>query len=168
MTVPTMLTFNVYDDIQEEPDYYILNYAPGSRVCSVAIRQNVANVELFLNQIYIHSRTPQLPYNMLTEMMFRCMEINKIDLTGPSIAYEMLARRLCRHGTHPFAMVYGKNPNVNPLSYEKIEYRSAVQRAGILQGLLFEDISTAINVGLSQTYDGVKPVETPLEKVIKA
>lgn len=168
MTVPAMLKFNIYDDIQEDPDYFIITYSPNSTICSVAIRQNVINVELFLNQIYIHSKSPQLPYNIMTEMMFRCMEINKIDLTGPSITYELLARRLCRHGEKSFASVYGKNPKVDPFSYEKIEYRSAVQHAGILQGIVFEDISTAINVGLSQTYDGVEPTATPLEQVIKA
>jgi hypothetical protein len=57
---------------------------------------------------------------------------------------------------------------VNPLSYTKVAFREAVQRAGILQGLLFQDISTAINVGLSQTLNGIEPTVTPLEKVVKA
>jgi DNA-binding LacI/PurR family transcriptional regulator len=96
------------------------------------------------------------------------MELNRIDLEGPSITYEMLARRVCRHGTKPFAFVYGKSQNANPMSYSKEEFRTAVQRAGILQGLLFQDISTAINVGLSQTIRGIEPTPTPLEKVVKA
>lgn len=168
MTIPATLTFTIYDDIQEDPDYYIIPYDAGSDICSVAIRQDITNVEMFINQIYLHSRTAQLPYNLMTEMMFRCLEINGMDLTGPSITYEMLARRVCRHGHKPFAFTFGKNANVDPLKYDKLQYRDAVQRAGILQGLLFEDISTAINVGLSQSLNGIETTETPLEKVIKA
>lgn len=168
MTVPASLTFSIYDDVQEDPEYYIIPYEAGSTVCSVAIRQNVTNVEYFINQIYLYSKSPQLPYNIMTELMFRCLEINNIDLTGPSITYEMMARRVCRHNGKPFAFVFGKNGSVDPLKYDKLRYREAVQRAGILQGLLFEDISTAINVGLAQSLNGIEPTVTPLEKVIKA
>ena len=167
LTLPATMEFHVYDDVQETPDYYIISYDVGAKVCDVAIRQTVANVEFFINQVFLYSKSAQLPYNLMVDMMFRCMEINKIDLTGPSIAYEMLARRVCRHGGKPFAFVYGKG-GVDPMSYEKEPFRAAVQRAGVLQGLLFQDISTAINVGLSQTYNGVKPTVTPLEKVVKA
>lgn len=168
LTIPGSVDFKIYDDIQEDPEYYIIPYDTGSRVCSVAIRQNVANVEFFINQVFLYSKTPQIPYNIMVEMMFRCLEINRIDLTGPSITYEIMARRVCQHSGKPFAYVYGKHPDVNPLSYTKVAFREAVQRAGILQGLLFQDISTAINVGLSQTLNGIEPTVTPLEKVVKA
>lgn len=167
MTVPATLDFHIYDDVQEDPDYYILQYEPDSNICSVAIRQSVKNVEYYINQIYLHSKTAQIPYNMMTEMMFRCLEINKIDLTGPSITYEIMARRVCRSGGKSFALRFGQG-GVDPMSYDKEPFRVAVQRAGILQGLLFQDISTAINVGLSQSIDGVTPTTTPLEKVVKA
>jgi len=167
MTVPATLDFHIYDDVQEDPDYYILQYEPDSNICSVAIRQSVKNVEYYINQIYLHSKTAQIPYNMMTEMMFRCLEINKIDLTGPSITYEIMARRVCRSGGKSFALRYGQG-GVDPMSYDKEPFRVAVQRAGILQGLLFQDISTAINVGLSQNIDGITPTTTPLEKVVKA
>lgn len=167
LTVPTTLDFHIYDDVQETPDYYILQYEAGSKIASVAIRQSVKNVEFFMNQVYLYSKTAQIPYNMMTEMMFRCMEINKIDLTGPSITYEIMARRVCRSGGKSFALRYGQG-GVDPMSYDKEDFRTAVQRAGILQGLLFQDISTAINVGLAQTIDGIEPTTTPLEKVIKA
>lgn len=167
LTVPATLDFHIYDDVQEDPDYYILQYEPDSNICSVAIRQSVKNVEYYINQIYLHSKTAQIPYNMMTEMMFRCLEINKIDLTGPSITYEIMARRVCRSGGKSFALRFGQG-GVDPMSYDKEPFRVAVQRAGILQGLLFQDISTAINVGLSQSIDGVTPTTTPLEKVVKA
>jgi hypothetical protein len=167
LTVPATLDFHIYDDVQEDPDYYILQYEPDSNICSVAIRQSVKNVEYYINQIYLHSKTAQIPYNMMTEMMFRCLEINKIDLTGPSITYEIIARRVCRSGGKSFALRFGQG-GVDPMSYDKEPFRVAVQRAGILQGLLFQDISTAINVGLSQNIDGITPTTTPLEKVVKA
>lgn len=167
LTVPATLDFHIYDDVQEDPDYYILQYEPDSNICSVAIRQSVKNVEYYINQIYLHSKTAQIPYNMMTEMMFRCLEINKIDLTGPSITYEIMARRVCRSGGKSFALRFGQG-GVDPMSYDKEPFRVAVQRAGILQGLLFQDISTAINVGLSQSIDGITPTTTPLEKVVKA
>ena len=168
LTIPCSIRFNIYNSIQEDPNYYIIPYNPGETVCSAAIQQSLSNVEFFINQIFLYSKTPQLPYNLMVEMMFRCLEINGIDLNGPAIAYEMLARRVCRHNGKTFAKVYGKNPNVDQLSYDKEPYRTAVQRAGILQGLLFQDISTAINVGLSQTINGIEPEDTPFEKVIKA
>lgn len=167
LTIPTTLNFHIYDDVQEDPDYFILQYEAGSKICSVAIRQSLKNVEFYINQVYLYSKTAQIPYNMMTEMMFRCLEINKIDLTGPSITYEIMARRVCRAGNHSFAMKYGAG-GAAPLSYDKETFRTAVQRAGILQGLLFQDISSAITVGLAQTIDGVEPTVTPLEKVVKA
>lgn len=168
MTIPAMITFNIYEDIQENADYYILSYNPGSKICSVAIQKTYANCEMFLNQIYIHSKSPQVPYNLMTDMMFRSLEINGTDFDGPSIVYELLARRMCQKNGKPFAFVFGKAPGVDPMSYDKLRYREAVQKAGILQGILFEDISSAINVGLQQTLNGVKPEDTPLEMVIKA
>ena len=104
----------------------------------------------------------------MTELMFRCLEINSIDLTGPSITYELLARRVCRTGDHSFATTFGKNPNVDPMSYKKLRFRDAVQQAGVLQGILFQDVSRAMNVGLAQTLNGKKPTTTPLEAIIKA
>lgn len=167
LTLPTTLEFHIYDDIQEDPDYYILQYEAGSKICSVAMRQSIKNVEFYINQVYLYSKTAQIPYNMMTEMMFRCLEINGMDLTGPSITYEIMARRVCRSGNHSFAMKYGAG-GVSPMAYDKEPFRTAVQRAGILQGLLFQDISSAITVGLAQTIDGVEPTVTPLEKVVKA
>lgn len=168
MTVPAMLTFNIYEDTQEDQDYYILTYNPGSKMCSVAIQKTYANCEMFLNQVFIHSKNPQVPYNIMVDMMFRSLEINGTDFDGPSIVYELIARRLCQKNGKPFAFVFGKQPGVDPMSYDKLRYREAVQKAGILQGILFEDISAAINVGLQQTLNGVAPESTPLEMVIKA
>ena len=168
MTIPGMLSFNIYNDIQETEDHFIVSYDPGSNICSLKIQKSPVNAEFFINQIYLHSSVPQLPYNLITEMMFRCLEINNVDLTGPSIAYELLARAVCRSGNKSFAKVYGKPGEVDPMSYTKFRYREAVQRSGILQGILFEDISQSLNVGLAQTLNGIDPTPTPLEKIIRA
>jgi hypothetical protein len=168
MIVPASLNFNLYNDVQEDIDNYIITYDPGSEICSLGIQKSVANVEFFINQIYLYSKSPQVPYNLMTEMMFRCLDINGIDLTGPSITYELLARRVCRSGDHSFATTFGRNPGVDQMSYTKLPFRSAVQQAGVLQGILFQDISRSMNVGLSQTLNGKKPQTTPLESIIKA
>ena len=168
MIVPALLNFNVYDDIQEDIDNYIITYNAGSDICPLGIQKNVANVEYFINQIYLYSKSPQIPYNLMTEMMFRCLEINSIDLTGSAIAYEMLARRVCRKGDDTFAYSYGKNPNIDQFSYTKLRFREAVQRAGVLQAVLFQDISAGMNIGLSQTLNGKEPTKTPLETIIKS
>lgn len=168
MIVPAVLNFHIYNDIQEDIDNYIVSYDAGSTICSLGIQKNVANVEYFINQIYLHSKSPQVPYNLMTEMMFRCLDINGIDLTGPSISYELLARRVCRSGDHSFSTVYGKNASVDQMSYTKLKFREAVQQAGVLQGILFQDISASMNKGLAQTLNGKQPTTTPLEKIIKS
>jgi hypothetical protein len=167
LIVPAVLNFNIYDDIQEDMDNYIITYEAGSDICSLGIQKNIANVEYFINQIYLYSKSPQIPYNLMTEMMFRCLDINSIDLTGPAITYELLARRVCRSGDKPFAAVYGKNPNVDPMGYEKLRFRDAVQQAGVLQAVLFQDISSGMNKGLAATLNGKKSTPTPLEKIVK-
>lgn len=169
MIIPTILDFNLYSDPQETADHVIVSYEPGATITSLSMQKNIKNVQFFIESIYLHSKIPLIPYYLLTDMMFRCLEINSIDLTGPSITYEMLARRVCRIGetNTPFAFAYGKNPNIDQMSYTKLTYRTAVQRAGVLQGVLFEDISKAMNVGLSQTLNGEKTTSTPLEDLIK-
>ena len=167
LIVPAVLNFNIYDDIQEDMDNYIITYEAGSDICSLGIQKNIANVEYFINQIYLYSKSPQIPYNLMTEMMFRCLDINGIDLTGPAITYELLARRVCRSGDKPFAAVYGKNPNADPMGYEKLRFRDAVQQAGVLQAVLFQDISSGMNKGLAATLNGKKSTPTPLEKIVK-
>ena len=167
MIVPAVLNFNIYDDVQEDPDNYIVTYEPGSEMCALAIQKTAVNVEYFINQIYLYSKSPQVPYNLMTELMFRCLEINGVDLTGPAITYELLARRVCRHGDKSFAAVFGKG-NADPMGYEKVRYREAVQQSGVLQAILFEDISTGMNKGLAQTLNGKQPVITPLEQIIKS
>lgn len=168
MMIPAMLEFNVYNDIQQTPDYYIITYDPNSEICCLNIKQSPVNCEFFIKQIYYYGHSPQLPYDMLTESMFRCLEINNINLNGPAISYELLARAVCRYGNKSFAKVFGSKPGIDPMSYTKVTYREAVQRSGVLQGILFEDISTALNVGLSQSLDGIQPTPTPLEKIIRA
>lgn len=168
LIVPAMLNFNIYNDIQEDVDSYIITYEPGSNICALGIQKNAVNVEFFINQIYLYSKSPQLPYNLMTELMFRCLEINSIDLTGPAVSYELLARRVCRSGDKTFALVYGRNQNVDQMSYEKLRFRDAVQKAGVLQAVLFQDISTGMNKGLAMTLNGKKSTATPLEKVIRA
>ena len=169
MSIPAVLSFNVYSDIQEDVDNYIVTYEPEALVCNLGIQKSVANVEYFINQIFLYSKSPQMPYDLFLEMMFRCMEINSIDLTGPSITYELLARRVCRTGSgDTFAKTYGKDQNVDPLSYNKLRFREAVQNDGVLQGVLFQSISESMNKGLAATLNGKKPVETPLERIIKA
>lgn len=167
MSIPALLSFNVYSDIQEDIDNYIVTYEPDAKICNLGIQQSVVNVEYFINQIYLLSKSPQLPYNLMTEMMFRCMEINGIDLTGPSITYELLARRVCRSGNTTFAKTYGRNPNVDPLSYTKQRFREAVQDEGVLQGILFQNIPESIAKGLSATLNGKTPTPTPIEKIIR-
>ncbi len=168
MSIPAVLTFNVYSDIQEDIDNYIITYEPDSLICNLGIQKSVANVEYFINQIFLYSKSPQMPYDLFLEMMFRCMEINGIDLTGPSITYELLARRLCRDGNSTFAKTYGKNPSVDLLSYTKQPFRAAVQDSGVLQAVLFQDISTGLTKGLAATLNGKKPEDTPLERIVRA
>ena len=168
MIVPAVMTFNIYNDIQQTPDYYIMTFEPGSEVCYMNIQKTAVNCEFFIKQVYFYSSTPQIPYDLMTDLMFRCLEINDVDLAGPSISYELLARALCKSGNKPFASVYGSHPGVDPMSYIKLPYRESVQKAGVLQGILFEDISTALATGLSQTLNGVEPTPSPLEKVIRA
>lgn len=168
MTVPTMLSFNLYNDIQEDVDNYIITYDPESEITSIGITKSAVAVEFFINQIYLNSRIPQIPYKLLTEMMFQCLEINGIDLTGPAIIYELLARRVCRKGTQSFAKVYGADPNVDQMSYEKLPFREAVQRDGALQSVMFESLGAGINISLANTLNGIEPTPTPLENIIKA
>lgn len=169
MIIPTMLNFNLYQDPQETESHIVVSYEPDSIITSLSMQKNIKNVEFFINSVYLHSKSPQIPYYLLTDMMFRCLDINGMDITGPSITYEMLARRVCRiPGTNkPFAFAFGKNPQIDQMSYAKLTYREAVQRAGVLQGVLFEDVSKALNVGLAQTLNGETPTFTPLEELIK-
>ncbi len=168
LTIPAVKQFKLYEELGEDPNSYIATYEPDSEICDLGIQQNVVNVQFFLEQIFLNSKSPQLPYNLMVDMMFRCMELNKIDLTGPTITYELLARRLCREGSKPFAFVYGKNMGVDQMSYTKLPYRKAVHEAGPLQAILFQDIGTGVNRGLAMTLNGIEPEKTPLEKVVKA
>jgi hypothetical protein len=169
MIIPVMLPFNIYTEIQEDPEYYIISYEPDSIITNLGINKKYTNCEFFMNQIYMHSKSPQLPYSLMTEMMFRCLEINGTDFKGPAISYELLARRVCQNDKgEPFAFTYGKQKGVDPMSYKKLRFREAVQTAGVLQGVLFQDISTSMVKGLTQTLNGGKPIETPLETVVRA
>ena len=169
LTIPAMVTFNKYSVTQEDENYYIVSYDPESAICKMTINQHFVNCEFFINQVYLYSKSPQIPYNMLTELMFKCFEINKTDLRTPALGYEFLARRLCQTSNgESFAFAYGKDPNIDQMSYKKFAYREAVQKSGALQGILFQDLSTSANYGLAETLRGNKPEPTPLEYVIKA
>lgn len=169
MTIPSMVTFNKYSVMQEDENNYIVSYDPDSAICKMTINQTYQHAEFFINQVYLYSKSPQLPYNMLTEMMFKCFDMNKTDLKTPALGYEFLARRLCQTSSgQPFAFEYGKNPNVDQMSYKKFAFREAVQKSGALQGILFQDLSASANYGLAETLRGIKPEPTPLEYVIKA
>lgn len=171
LTIPSIMAFHVYSDIQEDMDNYILTYESNSIVTNVAIRESLANIEYYLNQVYLLNKQAIVPYEYLADLMFKCLTLNHKDLDGPSITYECLARELCRNPENenePFAYVYGKNPKVNTKSYKKIWYREAVQRSGFTQSIVFQDISTGMNRGLAMTLNGEKTKDTPIDKIIRA
>jgi hypothetical protein len=168
LSIPSLLSFNLYAEAQEEPDNIIITYEPDSAVTKLAIRQNITNVEYFINQIFLYSKTPQIPYHLIVQMLFNCLMMNKIDLASPSFLYELLTRRVCRtEDNDTFAKVYGKNPSVDPLSYKKDNFRSLVQTSNFLSGLLFQDVSNSVKKGLCSTLNNRKQRETPLETIIK-
>ena len=168
LSIPSLLSFNLYAEAQEEPDNIIITYEPDSAVTKLAIRQNVTNVEYFINQIFLYSKTAQIPYHLIVQMLFNCLMMNKIDLASPSFLYELLTRRVCRtEDNDTFAKVYGKNPSVDPLSYKKDNFRSLVQTSNFLSGLLFQDVSNSVKKGLCSTLNNRKQRETPLETIIK-
>lgn len=168
MTIPCVVSLLLYGEVQEEPDNLIISYEPDSPITRLAIQQTAANVEFFINQIYLYSKIAQLPYNMMTELMFICMSMNKTDLTGPSIIYELLARRVCRmENGDTFAKIYGKDSSVDQFSYKKANFRTLVQESNALSGLLFQDVSGSVRKGLASTLNGKKQVDTPLEQIIR-
>lgn len=168
MTIPTMVDLNIINDIQETMDDYVLTYEPDSLVCSLAFQQNIANVCQYLDLVFMNSKLPLMPYHLIADMTFRNLDLNKINLSGPSIIYETMARRLCRNGRDTYAFTYGRDSNINAMEYTKLGYREAVQQAGATQAMLFEDISQGININLANTINGVESDETPLEKIIRA
>jgi hypothetical protein len=171
MTIPTTVELQLYQDMEETEDDYIISYEAGSTICSVAFQQNIYSVEAFLNLVYLYSRVPLIPYDRFVDMSFRNQLINKIDLEGPSMVYELLARRLCRDPDDDnklFASIYGKNMNVDKTSYQKLSYRIAVQKSGAVQAMLFEDISKGINVNLAKTLNGEESEETPMDLIMRA
>jgi hypothetical protein len=168
ITIPSLLTFNLYAEPQEDSDYTIITYEPDSAVTKLAIRQNIVNVEYFINQIFLYSKVAQIPYSLLVQMLFNCLAMNKIDLESPSIIYEMLVRRTCRtEDFDTFAKVYGKDPSVDQLSYKKDNFRTLVQTSNFLSGLLFQDVSNSVKKGLCSTLNNRKQRETPLETIVK-
>lgn len=170
LSIPAIMSFHTYSDPQDTENDYILTYEPDSIVTNVALRQSIGNVELFLNQVYLCNRQPIVPYNMMTELMFKCLDMNAQDLNGPAETYEFLARRLCRDesGVNSFAKVYGRNPTVDQMSYKKMWYREAVHNEGAFQSIAFQDISKGLNVSLAATLNGKPTKDTPLEKIIRA
>lgn len=171
MTIPTTIDIQLYQDMEETQDEYIINYDADSVICSVGFQQNIYSVEAFLNLIYLYSRVPLLPYERFVDMSFRNQLINKIDLEGPSMVYELLARRLCRDPDNEnrlFASIYGKDMKVDTRKYQKLSYRIAVQKSGALQAMLFEDISKGINVNLAKTLNGEESEETPMDLIIRS
>ena len=168
MTIPALMTFNLYAEPQEDPDNIIITYEPNSAITRLSIRQNVVNVEYFINQIFLYSKIAQIPYPLIVQMMFTCLSMNNINLKSPSIIYELLVRRTCRtEDNDTFAKIYGKNPQVDPLSYKKDNFRSLVQTSNFLSGLLFQDISNSVKKGLCSTLNNRKTRETPLEEIVK-
>lgn len=167
MTVPAMINLHLYGEVQEDPDNYIVMYEPESEICSLGIQQTYKNVEKFINLIYLNSKSPQIPYHLLTDSMWICQDINKTDLTGISLVYELLGRRVCRKNGKPFAMYYGKG-NVDPMDYDKLPFRRAVQEAGATQSFLFQDVSGSVRVNLAAAVNGKSQDETPLDKVMRA
>ena len=170
LAIPALITLHIYTDIVENADYYVITYDPDSIITNVALRQSVNNAEFFLDQVYLNNTKPIIPYNMMVEMMFKCLDMNHVDLNGPSESYEFLARQLCRDesGHNSFAKVYGKNMNVDQMSYRKLGYRESVQNEGLVSAILFEDISKGINVNLAATLNGRETKDTPLSKIIFA
>ena len=168
LTIPSVLTMNIYADVQEDTDNIILTYEPDSAITNIAIRQSVINVEYFINQIFLYSKVAQIPYPLILQMTFNSFYMNNIDLESPSIIYEMLTRRTCRtEDNDTFAKIYGKNPSVDPLSYKKDNFRTLVQTSNFLSGLLFQDISNSVKKGLTSTLNNKKQRETPLEIIVK-
>jgi len=171
LSIPTTVQLQLYEDPEETMDEFIISYDAGAAICSVAFQQNIYSVESYLNLIFLYSRIALIPYHLFADMSFRNQKLNKIDLEGPSMVYELLARRLCRNMNDEhslFAFTYGKGQGVDPMGYKKLTYRDAVQKSGVVQAMLFEDISKGINVNLAKTLNGLDSEDTPMDMIMRS
>lgn len=150
--------------------YYVAIFNNGDPFTQINVTSNASNAEYFLD-LLIKGKIPNtIPYTELLKLWKKNLSVNKVSLGVTSTMLEVIITEIYRNKNKPeetFAKVIGKNPNVDPCSYERANIREICARNSTFAALTFEDMDNMIAYSLNINKYNKEQTESPIEKIIK-
>lgn len=173
---PVVVAFMVYEFKEEtikvhgkSLDVMTLQYLKDACVMHQTVTKGREVAEAFLQSLLAGKLPTTLDYRKVINMWWRNLEISGVSYKVPSKIYEMIIASIYRSPTDTkkrYGQYFGKQTNPTGYDYKTGNVRSVVKDLSTFSGMVFEDISTMISNGISNSIDNVEEPVSPLEKII--
>lgn len=179
-TINAPYMINIYPSEMESADlelvpgvvqrYRVCKFYKGSKFMDKNVRQDSANVELFINMLFRGNMPRTTPYGEKNTIWMTNLSENGVNLGVSSPVRELILAEIDRNKNKPeekFAKVIGSNPKVSEYDYEPANIREICARNSTFAALTFEDMDAMITTSLNISRYNKEESESPIEKIIK-
>lgn len=176
LNIPSVIKLMVYDfkyetiDVKGKPlEVMTLQYLKDSYVLHQTVPNGREVAETFLASILSGKLPKTLNYSKIIDIWWRNLEISGVSFKVPSKIYEMIIASIYRNPRDTkerYGQLYARQNNPSGYDYVTGNVRSVVKDLSTFSGMVFEDISTMITNGISNSRENIEEAISPLEKII--
>lgn len=176
LNLPIVVNIMIYDfkyDMikihNKSIDVMTLEYIKDSYILHQTVTKGKDVAEEFLDSILKGKLPKTLNYFDTIDMWWRNLEISGVSFKVPSKIYEMIAACIYRNPNNTkerYGQYISRQSNPSGYDYVTGNVREVVKDLSTFSGMVFEDISTMISNGISNSQNDVEEPVSPLEKII--
>lgn len=178
LNVPSWNKYNIYTSENRTIDIpgigstmcQVLKYLPGHQICLSSVLQDADNAQMFLRQITYGKVPTTIPYNKTLTVWRKNQSLNKVNFGVPSLTQEVVLSCSYRYKKDPskkFAVMYGRNPDIDQYAYEMASIRRICQVNSTFTGITFESFDDMVTTSINRARENGAEAESPLEALFK-
>lgn len=149
----------------------VLLFQPGEPIMSEFTEANAETAEIVMDMLLGGNIPSSIPYWDVNALIQDCFRMNQMNMPIPSFIVEDIISVLYRSSTNPdnkFAYDIGRNPNINPLSYQAMSTRNVTRHISTFAGVTSEEMGQSLLYGIKRSKQGKEEPKSAIEKTIYA
>ena len=181
LKLPQIISINVpekrkdivrFSKYAEEPmPVTVLLFQPGEPITSEYTEAKPETAEAIMDMLLGGNIPSTIPYWDVYDLIVDAFKVNGIGIPVSSFIIEDIVATLYRSSKDPdnkFAKDIGRNPNINPLSYQAMSARNVTRHISTFAGVTSEVMGQALMYGVKRSKEGKPEPVSAVEKTIHA
>lgn len=179
LNCPYMMNFYNLDLVTEKDinffkeddkrDYDVLTFFDGEKVMDSAMVCSNDNLDALLDYVLGAKILNYVKFDHIPSLMSKCLIDNKINMPIPNSILEIISNAVLRKkgsSEETYGQYLAKHKDASPYGYEPANVRAIVAKSSISTSLAFEDMNSAIVMGVNTTAYDKKQPKSPIEKIL--